>query len=131
MTRINITTPHARFYLNYPSDGSIGPITEWLDRYVSSHPMHSVFACVGEGIYFEEGPEGITPGIWTHTPLPLGMDILATQERFENRAMILLSKENGAVDLAKDPSDGRYFSAAMNAAWIMYVDLDVEHFIRR
>jgi len=80
------------------------------------------------------GKLGIVPDIWTHTPVPFGMDIIALKDNFEKRATSVLGDYDSPVDLTKCSSpddlynDNRYWSVTVRAASMMYVDQAIEHY---
>lgn len=75
--------------------------------------------------------------IWTHTPVPEGFPILEVNTRFEERAQSVLGDYDGSVDFSVwMPSekegfrDYRYKKEAVRMAWMMYLDLALEHYDR-
>ena len=80
------------------------------------------------------GNRSVVPSIWTHTPVPMGLDIIALKQRFEERAASVLGDHDSPADLTKCSSpddlynDNRYWSVTVRAAWMMYVDQAIEHF---
>lgn len=80
------------------------------------------------------GDSSVVPRIWTHTPVPMGLDVIALKQRFEERAAYVLGDHDSPADLTKCSSpddlynDNRYWSVTVRAAWMMYVDQAIEHF---
>lgn len=81
----------------------------------------------------------LDPGdcIWTHTPVPEGFQLAAVNARFEERAASVLGDYDGSVDFSRwQPHekegfrDYRYKQPGIRAAWMMYLDLALEHFDR-
>lgn len=76
------------------------------------------------------------PAVWTHTPLPVGMDAAALQTKFEERAASVLGDYDSTPCFRVcGPDDGgvykdnRYYSEGIRMAWMMYVDQAIEHFV--
>lgn len=80
------------------------------------------------------GDSSVVPRIWTHTPVPMGLDIIALKQQFEKRAASVLGDHDCEVDLSKCSSpddlynDHRYWSVTVRAAWMMYLELAIKHF---
>lgn len=131
MSPIQIITPVARFYIDRSLFTDAASVQSWVDRYAAQNPDHDVEVQVEENIYYGHGPVGIVPAIWTHTPVPLGMAIEAIHAQFEARAASVLSDYEEPTNLASDPSyhDGRYKDTTVRAAWMMYLDLAIEHYL--
>jgi|GEM_PF-4725310 len=136
MRYIRITTPVARFYTVWSESSDVEARIEWVKRYADMHPTHHISTVVEHKVHspgmessieFECGPEGIAPAIWTHVPVPLGMPIAAINKRFEERAARLLSDVDHDVDLSL-AEDNRYLEDAVRCAWMMYVDLAIDHY---
>lgn len=131
-----ITTPVAQFTIDHMAarfEAGRFPVEAWTRMYAKSYPEYRVEAWSGKAGkgYFGTGPLGITPRIWTHTPVPMGMNIEAVHKRFEERAASVLSDYEEPTDLSPDPSyaDGRYRDITVRTAWMMYLDLAIEHFL--
>lgn len=80
------------------------------------------------------GKTGVVPAIWTHTPVPMGFDLIALKQQFEERVVSVLGDHESTVNIAKCSEtlstikDNRYFDPTVRAAWMMYVDQAIEHF---
>lgn len=81
------------------------------------------------------GTVGIVPAIWTHTPVPMGFDLIALKQQFEERAASVLGDYDHKVLFIKcnevlnhSIKDNRYYDPTVRAAWMMYVDQAIEHF---
>lgn len=84
------------------------------------------------------GTIGLTPSIWTHTPVPMGFDLIALKQQFEERAASVLGDYDSSVNFdvfgqyddtrTGTYSDHRYVDPTVRAAWMMYVDQAIEHF---
>lgn len=79
-----------------------------------------------------------TPDVWTHTPLPVGMDPHALKAKFEERAASVLGDYDTIVSFIKcnelldvSINDNRYADPTVRAAWMMYVDQAIEHFVAK
>lgn len=81
----------------------------------------------------------LDPGdcIWTHTPVPEGFQLATVNARFERRAASVLGDHENGVDLRRwQPHekegfrDYRYKAVGVRTAWMMYLDLALEHFDR-
>lgn len=77
------------------------------------------------------------PVIWTHTPVPVSFPLQLMHERFERRAASILSDYDCRIDFKvwqphekEGYQDYRYKSTTVRAAWMMYLDLALEHFDR-
>jgi hypothetical protein len=75
--------------------------------------------------------------IWTHTPVPAGFPLVEVNARFEKRAASVLVYHEGTVDFStwqphekEGFCDYRYKKLTIRAAWMMYLDLALEHFDR-
>lgn len=74
--------------------------------------------------------------IWTHTPVPEGFPLLEVNTRFEERAQSILGDHDSSVDFNKHYikgdlyTDYRYVKPAVRMAWMMYLDLALEHYDR-
>lgn len=75
--------------------------------------------------------------IWTHTPLPDCFPIEVVHARFEKRAASVLGDYDCRIDFKvwqphekEGYGDYRYKSTTVRAAWMMYLDLALEHFDR-
>lgn len=81
------------------------------------------------------GNRGVVPSIWTHTPVPMGFDLIALKIQFEVRAISVLGDYDSVPSFVVcGPDDGwlykdnRYLCDRIRGAWMMYVDLAIEHF---
>lgn len=81
------------------------------------------------------GTVGIVPTIWTHTPVPMGFDLIALKQQFEERAASVLGDYEYTPPFTVYSPDGtgmfkdnRYACPSLRAAWMMYVDQAIEHF---
>lgn len=145
MRYIHITTPVARFTVDCSVFHDTEDMADWLETYAARNTEHHIEACVEHQVHaenteslieFESGPEGIVPAIWTHTPVPLGMAIEAINKRFEERAATVLGDADYTVEFRKHLpgyihgfEDSRYYDEALRMAWMMYVDLAIEHYL--
>lgn len=86
-----------------------------------------VYNLLGELVRTDSSWAG-EPHIWTHTPVPYGMDLEALKRKFEQRASSVLGDYDSEVDFSRDPvyPDGRYLNKSVRAAWMMYVDQAIE-----
>lgn len=84
------------------------------------------------------GDSSVVPRIWTHTPVPMGLDVIALKQRFEERAASVLGDYDTVVNFdlcgqyddtrTNTFGDNRYIDPTLRAAWMMYVDQAIEHF---
>lgn len=81
------------------------------------------------------GKTGVVPSIWTHTPVPIGFDLIAIKQQFEERAASVLGDYDHVVHFIKcnevhnhSIKDNRYYDPTVRSAWMMYVDQAIEHF---
>lgn len=81
------------------------------------------------------GKTGVVPAIWTHTPVPMGLDVIALKQRFEERAASVLGDYEYTPPFTVCSPDGtgmfkdnRYVCPSLRAAWMMYVDQAIENF---
>lgn len=81
------------------------------------------------------GNRELVPAIWTHTPVPMGLSILALKKQFEERALHVLgdwdsvpSFDVHSPERAGLYTDNRYVHVGIRGAWMMYVDQAIEHF---
>lgn len=81
------------------------------------------------------GKFGVVPAIWTHTPVPMGLDVIALKQQFEERAASVLGDYEYTPPFTVCSPDGtgmfkdnRYVCPSLRAAWMMYVDQAIEHF---
>lgn len=74
--------------------------------------------------------------IWTHTPVPKGFPLRLVNARFEHRAASVLGDYDSPVKfnvhyLKGDIyTDFRYTDITVRTAWMMYLDLALEHYDR-
>lgn len=80
------------------------------------------------------GKTGVVPAIWTHTPVPMGFDLIALKQQFEERAASVLGDYDQVVHFIKckevlnhSIEDNRYYDPTVRAAWMMYLDQAIEH----
>lgn len=80
------------------------------------------------------GKTGVIPSIWTHTPVPMGLDVIALKQRFEERAASVLGDYDTNASFIKCNEvhnhvikDNRYYDPTIRAAWMMYLDQAIEH----
>lgn len=81
------------------------------------------------------GNRSVVPAIWTHTPVPMGLDVIALKQRFEERAASVLGDYDSVPNFIKCIPEGnfifkdnRYYCDGIRGAWMMYVDQAIEHF---
>lgn len=81
------------------------------------------------------GKTGVVPSIWTHTLVPMGLDLIALKENFEARATHVLGDYDSVpcFDVHSPErkglyTDNRYVHVGIRGAWMMYVDQAIEHF---
>lgn len=135
---ILITTPVANFELHKVSKVtiSIGNQIAMGQRYALREPSWRVEVYNDAGVLaFASGPVDIVPMVWSHTPFTWGMNPEAIQAKFEDRAAVVLSDYGSVPDFVKaNPDNGivyknnRYYCDGLNGAWMMYVDLSIEHY---
>lgn len=123
MSRTHIITPIAEF-ISGTTDVNA------LAGYAKLHPDHRVMMRNGLGeMVFSAGPTNITPAIWTAQPVPVGLDIEALKKQFELSASVMLADYDRPVDFSpsRDIGDARYNDINVRCAWMMYVDLAIQH----
>lgn len=67
--------------------------------------------------------------IWTHVPVPEDFPLQGIKDRFEQRAQIVWG--DYGTDLShifKQLDDGRYGTSLVHFAWMLYLDLALQHF---
>lgn len=81
------------------------------------------------------GNRSVVPSIWTHTPVPMGFDLIALKQNFEERAASVLGDYEYTPPFTVCSPEGtgmfkdnRYVCPSLRAAWMMYVDQAIEHF---
>jgi len=138
MSTIHITTAEAKFYFGNKQMSEVNAHALAGRR---AHNYPDSYVCVynnaGE-VTYEVGDKAIVPQVWTHVPVPFGMDLVALQKKFEERAVSVLGDyHNGTPQLLKCVPDGpfiwkdnRYYCEGVRMAWMMYVDLAIEHFVK-
>lgn len=127
---ILITTPVANFELHKVSNVNMSMANQlaMAQRYALRQPDWFIAVCNTQGEQVAEyGPEDIVPRVWSHTPFTFGMDPEAIQTKFEERACSVLADYEYDHPMRKMP-DGRYHDFGLRAAWMMYVDLSIEHY---
>lgn len=134
---IVISTAAANFEMARPIQDSPDMI-KWVAKQISEENLADVSiylngVCKSQAFMLETGH---VPMIWTHTPLPVGMDIRALQTKFEERAAVVLGDYDSIPKFHKCAPDGpwiykdnRYQLEAIRAAWMMYVDQAIEHYV--
>src|SRR5215207_6385896 len=136
---ILITTPVANFEMHKVSNVnmSIGNQIAMGQRYALREPSWRVEVYNDAGVLaFGSGAKGIVPAVWSHTPFTWGMNPEAIQAKFEERASNVLSDPDVPLNLRKfSPyaeghgyKDNRYVNEYIRTAWMMYVDLSIEHY---
>lgn len=135
---ILITTPVACFEMHKVSNVSmsIGNQIAMGQRYALREPSWRVEVYNDAGVLaFGSGPKDIVPTVWSHTPFTWGMNPERLQRHFEERATDVLSDVGGPpsfikqyTETSKGCRDNRYWYPVINAAWMMYVDLSIEHY---
>jgi len=133
MIYTRIITPVAQFSMDHLARKfrSRMQLRDWARLYSRTWPGHRIEMTEERFNMFALGPEVVTPRIWTHVPVPVGMDITAVHQKFERRAASVLGDHETPVDFAPDPaySDGRYRSVGLRMAWMMYLDQAIEKFL--
>lgn len=134
---IVISTAAANFEMSRPIQDSPDMI-KWVAKQISETNLADVSiylngVCKSQAFMFEVGH---VPMIWTHTPLPVGMDPHALKAKFEERAASVLGDYDTVVSFIKcselvdiSINDNRYADPTVRAAWMMYVDQAIEHFV--
>lgn len=132
-----ITTPVANFniahFTKLFASGNF-PLDSWVRGYSKSYPQHRVQLWDEKlHLIFDAGPKDITPAIWTHTPIPQGMDIESLKANFEARAASVLGDYDAPVNFEADQMyrDGRYLDINVRCAWMMYVDQAIEQYVEK
>lgn len=129
-----ITTDIANFEMSRPIQDSPDMI-KWVAKQISetNNADVSIYlngVCKSQAFVFEAGH---VPAVWTHTPLPVGMDARALQAKFEERALIIWGDSDYTPDFVKSVhgvhADNRYSNRVCLMAWMMYVDQAIEHFV--
>lgn len=131
-----ISTVEANFEMSRPIQDCPDMIN-WVAQQIAETNLGNVTIylngkCQSHYDFFEDKH---VPIVWTHTPLPVGMDARALQVKFEERAASVLGNHDCEVDLSKCSSpndlynDNRYWSVLVRCAWMMYVDQAIEHFV--
>lgn len=134
VTQVLITTPDAVFTVMHMTRRFLKqpfPFDSWARMYAKSYPHHLVEMTRRGRRLFSSGPIELRPRIWTHVPVPYGMNIQAVHARFQERVVSVLGDYDSPVDLSPDPfyPDGRYQAVSVRTAWMMYLDLAIEQFI--
>lgn len=127
---IQITTPVACFQMNKTDVLSIANQVAMGQRYAIGNPSWRVEVYGFDGtVHFASGPVDIVPAVWSHTPFPWGMNPEAIQAKFEERAVSVLGDNVYTPDFTKYwNEDNRYMHINLREAWMMYVDLSIEHY---
>lgn len=81
---------------------------------------------VGEVLH-QTGDAAYRPIVWSHRPFMIGMPADSIQVQFETKHVQCLGDHNQPVLLNKEP-DGSYVFSMVKAAWMVYVELAIEHF---
>lgn len=138
---VMITTPVANFNIDHLVGRFAAgrfPIESWVRSYSKSYPEHrvSMWASPTGRLLFDAGPTDLIPAIWTHTPIPQGMDIAKLNAQFEKgAARVLGDYDSTPCFRVCGPNDGgvyqdnRYYSEGIRMAWMMYVDQAVQNFL--
>lgn len=133
MIYTRIITPVAQFSMDHLARKFRSRIQqrEWARLYSRTWPGHRIEMTEEMFNMFALGPEDVQPRIWTHVPVPMGMDITAVHRQFERRAASVLGDHEAPVDFTPHPTfaDGRYRSEGLRMAWMMYLDLAIEKFL--
>lgn len=131
---IVISTAAANFEMSRPIQDSPDMI-KWVAKQISETNLADVSiylngVCKSQAFMFESGH---VPMIWTHTPLPVGMDPHALKAKFEERAVVVWGEPDYEPDFVKSThgiyADNRYSNRVTLMAWMMYVDQAIEHFV--
>lgn len=129
---ILITTPVACFEMHKVSNVSmsIGNQIAMGQRYALREPSWRVEVYNDAGVLaFGSGPKDIVPAVWSHTPFTWGMNPEAIQKKFEERAVSVLGDSTYTPDFTKYWNENnRYMHINLREAWMMYVDLSIEHY---
>ena len=108
------------------------PQESWTRMYAKSYPEFKVEMWNDAGeLIFKSGPEDLEPRIWTHCPVPQGMNISQVYQNFLNRAARLLGNHCSPVDFTPCPvmKDGRFQDEAVRSAWMLYLDLAMDYYM--
>lgn len=134
-----ITTAFANFEMSRPIQDSPDMI-KWVAKQISetNNADVSIYLngeCKAQHKKFKDGH---VPAVWTHTPLPVGMAAVALQTKFEERAAAVLGDYDSVPNFIKCIPEGnfifkdnRYYCDGIRAAWMMYVDQAIEHFVAK
>lgn len=134
---VQISTVVATFEMSRPIQDCPDMIN-WVAEQIAQTNLGNVTIylngeCKAHYDFFEEGH---VPAVWTHTPLPVGMDARALQSKFEERAASVLGDYEYTPPFTVYSPDGtgmfkdnRYACPSLRAAWMMYVDQAIEHFV--
>lgn len=136
---IQITTPVACFQMNKTDVLSIANQVAMGQRYAIGHPDWRVEVYDSDRtVHFASGPVDIVPAVWSHTPFLWGMYPEVIQAEFEERAASVLGDHESTPCFRKCApagggvyTDNRYYSEGIRMAWMMYVDLSIEHFTNK
>ncbi|AUV61850.1 hypothetical protein HWB52_gp35 [Pseudomonas phage Littlefix] len=131
-----ITTAIATFAMSRPIQDS-PDMVNWVAKQISetNNADVSIYlngVCKAQHKVFADGH---VPAVWTHTPLPVGMAAAALQTKFEERAAVVLGDADSGTNFAlwksgtHSNADNRYIDPTVRAAWMMYVDQAIEHFV--
>lgn len=109
----------------------------WAQRHALRHPDQRIEVFNAAGVLvLGAGPKGIVPEVWSHTPFIYGMPAESIQLHFEDRATSVLGDVDNIPKMTKFQPDAeghgykdyRYVNEYVRAAWMMYVELTIEHF---
>lgn len=133
MYTMQLTTVTAR-YTKTPSAATIANPLDAITKHMPEDIEWYIELYKGSELVFSHGHKNLVPEIWTHTPIPVGLDIVSLKQRFEQRAasvlgdydsvpnFVVCSPESGWIY-----KDNRYLCVGIRGAWMMYLDQAIEH----
>lgn len=133
MYTMQLTTVTAR-YTKTPSAATIANPLDAITKHMPEDIEWYIELYKGGELVFSHGHKNLVPEIWTHTPIPVGLDIVSLKQRFEQRAASVLGDYDSApcFDVHSPErgglyKDNRYVHVGIRAAWMMYLDQAIEH----
>lgn len=95
--------------------------------YSKQDAKYTCFTDTAGNVLVEVGDKTFTPKVWSHRPFPVGFPVEALVKQFETKHVQCLGDYDQPVDLSKSEC-GRYLVVPVQAAWMVYVELAIEHF---
>lgn len=133
MYTMQLTTVTAR-YTKTPSAATIANPLDAITKHMPEDFEWYIELYKGGELVFSHGHKNLVPEIWTHTPIPVGMDIVSLKQRFEMRAASVLGDYDTKASFIKCNEvhnhaikDNRYYDPTIRAAWMIYLDQAIQH----